>query len=165
MPYKAPRYSSDHIRTNIICELCFIIGFRIACCGNSIILQPDFSNLSIDVFLLGMLKTVWSFITHKKRNNQFSDRRQISEIKGYKDIFVLWGEIWTVYVKLRRCTIVRRLKKFGKIKHSFKFCWPFPKTQLLFLQKDSSIFVFHVKTRDSVILLYSDIVCIIFTRR
>ena len=29
-------YSSDHIRTNIICELCFIIGFRIACCGNSI---------------------------------------------------------------------------------------------------------------------------------
>ena len=33
------RYSSDHIRTNIICELCFIIGFRIACCGNSIKLQ------------------------------------------------------------------------------------------------------------------------------
>ena len=82
-----------------------------------------------------MLKTVWSFITHKKRNNQFSDRRQISEIKGYKDIFVLWGEIWTVCVKLRRCTIVRRLKKFGKIKHSFKFCWPFPKTQLLFYKK------------------------------
>lgn len=42
------RYSSDHIRTNIICELCFIIGFRIACCGNWIKLKLDYSSLSID---------------------------------------------------------------------------------------------------------------------
>ena len=52
-------------------------------------LKLDYSSLSFDSLLLGMLKTVCSFITHEKRNNQFSDRRQISEINGYKGTFVL----------------------------------------------------------------------------